>query len=419
MNLNIKCFKNLAFFLIISFLSTHAFAMNWPNWLGPNYNGSVDESLNLNDVAEEFITIWDISVGAGWSAPVVYDQKVFLHDRIDDKENLTAYNIDNGQVIWRFSYKSNYRDDFGMSNGPRSTPSVTYGLVVIHSPEGLVHAIDSQNGELRWSKNLVQQFGSPKGFFGRCSSPLILGDKVILNVGGEKVGVVAFSLANGKTIWQSKPFGNDYASVVPLRNFDNEAIVAFMREGLVVINSLDGSELYFDKFQSPINASVNAASPLVLQNGVFLSSCYEVGAGYWNFEFNKRRITFTNKWKFKEILDCHYSTPIEFKNYLYGFHGRQERGSLLRCIRISDGKIMWSASPFGTGHLIRVGGIALCLTEKGELFLFETKPSGFEVDFRQQILGPGRAYFAYSKGSIFARDKRRLIRLDLIRNSEK
>ena len=177
---------------------------------------------------------------------------------------------------------------------------------------------------------------------------------------GEKVGVVAFSLANGKTIWQSKPFGNDYASVVPLRNLHNEAIVAFMREGLVVINSLDGSELYFDKFQSPINASVNAASPLVLQNGVFLSSCYEVGAGYWNFDFNKRRITFTNKWKFKEILDCHYSTPIEFKNYLYGFHGRQERGSLLRCIRISDGKIMWSASPFGTGHLILVGG-KLCV----------------------------------------------------------
>ena len=114
MNLNIKCFR-VNLFLNISFLSTHAL-MNWPNWLGPNYNGSVDESLNLNDVAEEFITIWDISVGAGWSAPVVHDQG-FLHDRIDDKENLTAYNIDNGQVIWRFSYKSNYRDDFGMSNG--------------------------------------------------------------------------------------------------------------------------------------------------------------------------------------------------------------------------------------------------------------------------------------------------------------
>ena len=61
---------------------------------------------------------------------------------------------------------------------------------------------------------------------------------------------------------------------------------------------------------------------------VFLSSCYEVGAGL-EFDFKKEDY-FTNKWKFKEILDCHYSTPIEFKNYLYGFHGRQERGSLLR-----------------------------------------------------------------------------------------
>jgi hypothetical protein len=64
--------------------------MNWPNWLGPNYSGSVDQSLDLNFETEELITNWDISVGTGWSAPIVYDQKVFLHDRIDDKENLTA-----------------------------------------------------------------------------------------------------------------------------------------------------------------------------------------------------------------------------------------------------------------------------------------------------------------------------------------
>ena len=35
---------------------------------------------------------------------------------------------------------------------------------------------------------------------------------------------------------------------------------------------------------------------------------------------------FQNKWKRSGVLDCHYSTPIEVENYLYGFHGRQERG---------------------------------------------------------------------------------------------
>ena len=104
-----------------------------------------------------------------------------------------------------------------------------------------------------------------KGFFGRCSSPLILEDKIILDVGGIYVGLVALSLNSGETLWKSKPYGNDYASVVPLKTSLGEMIVAFMRQGLVVVDAKNGDEVYFDKFQSPINASVNAASPLILQ----------------------------------------------------------------------------------------------------------------------------------------------------------
>ena len=74
---------------------------------------------------------------------------------------------------------------------------------------------------------------------------------------------------------------------------------------------------------------------------------------------------------------------------------------------------MWTAPPLGTGHLIRVGSKALCLTEKGEFIIFEPNPSGFKLIFRQQVLGQGRAHFAFSDGKILARDKRRLICLDL------
>ena len=65
------------------------------------------------------------------------------------------------------------------------------------------------------------------------------------------------------------------------------------------------------------------------------------------------------------VFDCHYSTPVQ-KGFLFGFHGRQERGSLLRCIRLSDGEVMWTAPAMGTGHLIRIGD-QICLTEGGEL----------------------------------------------------
>ena len=392
---------------------------NWGNWLGPNYNGSVEGMLIQGNEPVDLTSRWKVPVGEGWSSPLVSDNKAFLHDRTNDKENLTCYSVLSGKIIWRFSFDSTYRDDFGMESGPRSTPSISQGIIVIHSPDGLVHAVDKGDGELKWKKDLFREFGSPKGFFGRCSSPLVMGDKVILDVGGVNAGLAALSLFSGETLWQSKSYGNDYASVVPLKTTSRKMVVAFMRQGLVVVDAKNGDEVYFEKFQSPINASVNAASPLITKKGIFLSSCYEVGSGYWEFSEEEGRPRFASKWKKHGVLDCHYSTPIEHENYLYGFHGRQERGALLRCVRLSDGKVMWTAPSMGTGHLIRVGKSGLCLTERGEFLIFDLNSSEFQSLLREQVLGSGRAHFAYSEGFVFARDKRRLICLDFTELSKK
>ena len=59
----------------------------------------------------------------------------------------------------------------------------------------------------------------------------------------------------------------------------------------------------------------------------------------------------------------------------FGFHGRQEAcASVLRCVRLSDGKVMWTEPTTGSGNLIRVGEQMICLTETGELIVFEQNP---------------------------------------------
>ena len=409
--------QNLFSRLVFCFLILDVFASenDWTNWLGPNHNGYVEGNLNLssNPNLNDTNVLWQNAVGTGWSSPIVSGQKVFLHDRTGNKENLTAYSLSTGKVIWRVSFDSQYRDDFGMENGPRSTPAVSQGIVVTHSPQGLVHAFDGKNGSIRWIKDLSKDFDSAKGFFGRCSSPLILDEKVIFDVGGSRVGLVALSLKTGDILWASKVYGNDYSSVTPLRIGATQLAVAFMRQGLVVVDTSNGKEVFFDRFQSPINASVNAASPLILENGIFLSSCYEVGAGYWNFTPSDQEVNFTKKWKRKGVLDCHYSTPVARGDYLFGFHGRQERGASLRCIKLSDGEVQWTQS-IGNGHLIGVGEQILCLSEKGEFTVFDATPVAFKPVLQQQVLGQGRAHFAYSNGKIIARDNRRLICLDLL-----
>ena len=428
MNENDKVVKSKNFFCFFFWLflfSEKLFTSekDWSHWLGPNHNGFVEGNLSLssNPKLNDTKLLWKTEVGVGWSSPVISGQMAFLHDRMANMENLTAYDLDSGKEIWRFSFDSKYRDDFGMDNGPRSTPAVSQGVIVTHSPQGLVHAVDEKTGALNWARDLSSDFGSAKGFFGRCSSPLIINEKVIFDVGGSTVGLVALSLETGDMIWGSKVYGNDYASVSPLRVGALQLVTAFMREGLVVLNASNGKEIYFDRFQSPINASVNAASPLVLENGIFLSSCYEVGSGYWNFTQPNggSKIKLRPVWKGSDKMNCHYSTPVEYKNYLFGFHGRQERGTTLRCIKLSDSEVQWSTQSVANGHLIRVDEQILTLSEKGEFSVFYASPYSFRPILQQQILGQGRAHFAYSNGKIIARDNRRLICLELMTKEEK
>ena len=115
----------------------------------------------------------------------------------------------------------------------------------------------------------------------------------------------------------------------------------------------------------------------------------------------------------KDAMDCHYSTPVEYQGYLYGFHGRQERGASLRCLNLSDGTVMWNATSIKVGNLIRAGNKIFCLSETGELTVLKAESSAFQPIYRQQIAGKCRSHFALADGKLLARDERRLYCYDL------
>ena len=64
-----------------------------------------------------------------------------------------------------------------------------------------------------------------------------------------------------------------------MREIDGERLaIFFTRAGLLVLEPATGRERYDYPFRSRINESVNAASPVVLGNEVFLSATYNTGA---------------------------------------------------------------------------------------------------------------------------------------------
>ena len=403
-------------FFVNLILSLPSFAGDWPQWLGPERDGrAMGERVPAPKSGEAFPATWKVDLGEGWASPVVVGGKVVIHHRPGSEESIDCLESSSGKLLWRYSFPSGYRDGFGMAEGPRSTPTIAGGKVFAYGPQGLLNCLDFGNGKLKWSVNVAREFNSPKGFFGRCSSPLVVGELVMIDVGGPGAGVVAFDVGTGKLRWKSGDHENDYSSPVHARIGDLSCALFFLRDGFLGLNAKTGKELFFERFRSPINASVNAATPLLVGNTVFVTSCYDVGGAAWLLKPNgEAGVGVETLWKKGNLLDGHYATPVHRDGYLYGFHGRQERGPELRCVSLSDGSVQWTSGRMAAGNLLLADGKLIVLTEDGELLLAPASRKGFSVLHRQQVLGlETRAHFAISNGKLFARDKRRLVCLQL------
>ena len=110
-----------------------------------------------------------------------------------------ALHAENGTKIWNYEYPVNYRDRYGYSNGPRASPVIHNGRVYLHGVTAWLTCLDLKTGKLIWNRNLKDEFRIPEYFFGKGSNPLVLGENLIVNIGGaNEACVVSFDLEDGK-----------------------------------------------------------------------------------------------------------------------------------------------------------------------------------------------------------------------------
>src|SRR5207249_10541830 len=105
-------------------------AADWPQFLGPARNGiSMETGLLQTWPKGGPAVVWSEAVGAGFSGPVVAGERLIVFHRIDNQEIVSCLNAATGSPVWKFSYPTAYRDDFGFDEGPRATPLVGGGHV--------------------------------------------------------------------------------------------------------------------------------------------------------------------------------------------------------------------------------------------------------------------------------------------------
>ena len=389
---------------------------DWPQFLGPERDGVArDQKILPAFPGDEPEIVWSRPVGSGFAGPAVADQVVYLFHRRGDRAVLEALSSDKGEPKWTFEYATNYRDDFGFDNGPRAVPLVADGKIYLFGAEGMLHCVEAAKGERVWAKDLRTELDADKGFFGRASSPLLAGGTLVLQVGGAGgSGVVGFDPKTGAMKWKATDHEAGYASPIAAEIDGDEYVLLFTREGLVCLDPADGQVLIEQKRRAAMHASVNAATPVLVSPGqVFLSACYDVGAAVLKLDPGAKMAA--PLWDEGGRLDCHYATPVLKDGHLYGFHGRQETGTVMRCIEAATGEIAWTSERIAAGSVTLCGDTLLILTERGELILAEATKAGFKPGARGQILGDGaRAFPALADGRLYARDKKRMVCVKLV-----
>ena len=401
----------LSVVLTVVAFGVRAGAQDWPQFLGPSRDGVYRGPALAEDWDEQGpAVVWRMPVGAGFSGPVVAQGHLILFHRLRNEEVVEAIDPRTGESQWRYAYPSSYRDDFGFDEGPRAVPVVDDGIVYTFGAQGQLHAIDLEKGTRIWSVDTMQRFSVPKGFFGAAGSPLVEDGRVLANVGGADAGIVAFDAKTGDILWTSTGDGASYSSASGATIAGRRYGIFLTRAGLVGLEPATGNVLFERPWRSRSASSVNVATPLVIDDLIFVSAEYGPGAAVVQLQGS----SLAELWASNEVLTNHYATSVHRDGVLYGFHGRQEFGPSFRAVDLTTGTVRWSEDQFRAGTVTLAGDRLVILRERGELVLAEASPEAYRPLASAQILnGTVRAYPALSDGFLFARNDDTLICLDL------
>src|SRR5262249_22225501 len=163
-------------------------AADWPQWLGPKRDGSTAEKVAPWPEKETPKVLWRETVGQGFSSPVVAGGRVFIHASAKDKdkseEEVLAFDAATGKPLWKDSYtRPSYQSVLG--RGPRATPTVAGKRLYTMGVNGLLSCYEVEDGKRLWQVDLYKQFKADLPSYAVCCSPLVIGNRVIVSVGGK------------------------------------------------------------------------------------------------------------------------------------------------------------------------------------------------------------------------------------------
>jgi len=339
----------------------------WSGFRGPNRDGIIHGvKINTDWSASPPIELWRRPVGPGCSSFAVRGDLCYTQEQRGNDEIVACYRVSTGRPVWRHRDKARFWDSHAGA-GPRATPTLNGGRVYTFGATGILNALNADNGAVFWSRNAASDTRVAIPTWGFASSPLVVGDTVIVAVAGT---LAAYDLADGKARWSGPVGGKSYSSPQHL-TIDGISQVLLMRGHRLTSVAPDNGKILWEYPLPPAESIVQPA--LTADGDLFIS--------YGDPMVGLRRLAVTRGpggWTVKERwsstrMNPNFNDFVVHKGHAFGYLGPS-----LVCLDVSDGKRNWRDGRFG-GQLILLADqdLLLVLTEKGELALVAATPDKF------------------------------------------
>jgi outer membrane protein assembly factor BamB len=381
-------------------------ASSWPGFRGPDRDGVARESIR---VAWEGLTpMWKKPVGGGRASFAIAGGRAFTIEQRKQNEVVAAYDVMTGRELWTHAWPAHFSTMMGGGAGPRATPTWADGFVFALGGTGELYCLDAGTGRPVWHTNILKDAGAKNLRWGMAGSPLVTGDAVIVQPGGQaEHSVAAYDRHTGKRLWSALDDRTAYASPM-------QATLLGVPQFLVVTASrvaglsLDRRDVLWE-FPWKTDHDANTAQPIVIgDNRVFYSSGY--GAGAVVVELTKAGERFTTKEVWRNIrMKNRQSSSVLHDGFIYGL----DEG-ILACLDASTGALKWKGGRYGHGQVLLVGDSLVITTEDGDLVLVAANP-----DSRQELahvpLLDGETWNtpAISDGILLVRNTKEMAAIDL------
>ena len=372
---------SIALLLGVLALGQTAVGQDWPQWRGPNRDGSVNAFIRPASWPRGLTEQWEVEVGLGYATPILVGDRVFMFIRQGEEEVMLALDASSGRTIWRASYPAPFEmmpATRPHGPGPKSTPSYANGRLFTLGISGIVTAFDAETGRQLWQ----YPGGGVQPLYHTGASPFVDEDLMIIHVGGQDDGALtAFDVVTGEVRWSWNGDGPAYGSPIVVELEGVRQVVTFTQENFVGVAIATGELLWRRPFTT--QSTTTSQTPHIYENDI-------IEAGRGNGITRVRVVREGNAWATENVwhtdaVSLHMTNGVIIDGVLFGL-SHLNSGQYFG-LDLDNGEVLWTSAPRQAENaaIVHAGNTIFSLENDAELVVVPHSRTEFSPIQRYEV----------------------------------